>query len=546
MAEAAVQSSGTGRKAGRTATRDQGTVEDRPFGWGGVFVFALCGLGLSFSGLLLFSKFAGAWPGANLIGILTTAGVVALVHSYTYASIGAAVGRNGADYHLVSRVLSRPLAFAVSWTLVCFLALAGGAFLGSLFMDTLPMFARILSVVFNNHLLTSYLETFSSQSGVVLFGSLVMLAVFAVLMVSPRAARYFLLVGFVMTLIGWLTVSHFLAHSSQADFIVAWDQVMGGASSLEQLLEARRLGMIFQYGFWPTTLAGLAAGLSLFFGYFHATNFAGEVHEPQKNLLRGSWTAVLIGWGLVALATFLIQQAVSPDLLSALSYLAGTEEYGSFAMPWLLFYTLLMNPSLPLFWLLLVTWVVPVISLAYTLLYAGSRVMVAWAEDSVMPEVVGFIHPILRSPLIAVLIISIIAEVGLVLSVLLGGFLGGVNLGFIIACVQLLPVLALILLPFRQKEWFKQTPLARQKIGPVPLVSVIGSISLLYLLGIIGATLFAPGFDPVNQATLILLGVLLATGLFWYFWRPASRFRQSASRILRQQGDQPPLPGEQT
>src|SRR5512133_1215404 len=101
MAEAAVQSSARGRDAlsGKTGsiTRETGFLA--------VFIFSLSSIGLAYSGLLPFSAVAGIWPGSSLVGMLTVALVLALVHAYTYAVIGTIAPRYGADYVVASRVL---------------------------------------------------------------------------------------------------------------------------------------------------------------------------------------------------------------------------------------------------------------------------------------------------------------------------------------------------------------------------------------------------------------------------------------------------------
>jgi amino acid transporter len=306
---------------------------------------------------------------------------------------------------------------------------------------------------------------------------------------------------------------------------------MGSGSFLGDLAQARRLGMGSSSGFGPTVLAGLAAGLTLFFGYFHATNFSQEVKDPQKNLLRGSWSALLVAWAVLALSAVFVQRLIPSEWLAAQAYLARTAEFENTAMPWLPYYAMLVNPNPLLFWMLAGAWIVPSLALAYTFLYAGSRVIKAWTDDGLLPSGANFVHPVLRSPLIAVLLVSILAEAGLVFAALDGQILARINPVFFIACVQVLPVLALIMLPYRKKEWFDQAPLAlRRKIGSLPLVSLVGSFSLLYLIGTIVSMLLFPSLQAINQGTLVLFALLFASGLVWFFvqqsYNPAAKETQ--------------------
>lgn len=520
MTETAVPSTGTSPKAGLETMGGKSISLVREMGWGAVFVFAITSIGLTYSGLLPFSTITGQWPGVDLVGVLTVAAVMALINAYTFASIGTLVQRNGSDYLLASRVLSAPLAFASSWTLVVFMALAGGTVIASMLQETLPMFARALSLIFGNKLLINNLDAFSTPEGVALYGTIGILIIFLLLIFSARVNRRFLLGGFVLALLAWLVVTLQFASASPADFQAAWDKVMGQSSYLTQLMDAHNNGLQVNFSPALTILAGLVFGLPIFFGYYNATFFAREVKEPEKNLLRGSWSALLASWVLLALGTLLVQRIIPLEWLSAQSVLSKLPQFEETAMPWLPFYSLMLHPNIFVFWLVSACWVLSLLALAHTFLYTSSRIILAWAEDNLIPSGADFVHPVLRSPLIAVLLVSIVAEAGVILSALQERIGAHINLAFFIACVQVLPVLAITLLPFLRKEWFAQAPLlVRRKIGPIPLITLVGLVSLVSLGWAIASLFLLSGSSAENLTTIVIFVGIFALGLAWFFGR---------------------------
>ncbi len=110
MAEMAV---GSARPASRTILRNSASLL-REMGFFAVLIFGVNCISLSSSGQMPFSMLAGLWPGSSLTGILIIALILCLFHAYTYAVIGTAAQRSGADYVVASRTLSAPLAFASS------------------------------------------------------------------------------------------------------------------------------------------------------------------------------------------------------------------------------------------------------------------------------------------------------------------------------------------------------------------------------------------------------------------------------------------------
>src|SRR4030067_491655 len=147
------------------ARKSSGLV--RTIGVFGAMVFGVHCISLSSSGLIPFSWVAGVWPGSSIIGVLTVALIFCLFPAYPFSSIGAAMPRSAADYTLASRVLSAPLAFGASWTLVIFSAMVAGALIAWMPTVALPTLTRTMGIVFSNPSLVEFADWSASRTGII-------------------------------------------------------------------------------------------------------------------------------------------------------------------------------------------------------------------------------------------------------------------------------------------------------------------------------------------------------------------------------------------
>ena len=219
-------------------------------------------------------------------------------------------------------------------------------------------------------------------------------------------------------------------------------------------------------------------------------------------------------------ATLLLQRLVPPEWISAESYLYQIK-YSGLTMPWIIFYSAILQPSLPLILIVAFAWIYTLINLVQTYFFYTSRIILAWADDHLMPKGIAYVHPQLRSPLVTLLIVAIIAEIGVV-DAAQGGAIGSqLNFVFFAVITQLVAVVAMILFPFLKPDWFAKAPrLVRLKVGKLPVITLVGSITLLYLLWLITSSFLYPVVaGPIRPASLIILVVFLGSGLIWYFLR---------------------------
>jgi amino acid transporter len=340
-------------------------------------------------------------------------------------------------------------------------------------------------------------------------------------------------VGFFLGLLAWLIIYIQLASGTPAKFQAAWDHFMGAGSYAARIQLAKDNGMVTNPNVAMMTLAGLIMGFWIFYGYYIPTFFAGEVKEADKTLLVGSWMSLLSTWAIFVVAAILLQRLVPLEWIAAESYLSNAGVTSANPMPWITFYAAILKPNFILLWIVAIAWVYTLINLAQTYFFYVSRIIFAWSFDRIIPESACYIHPKLHSPIIAITFVTLIAEVG-VIDAAKGGVMGAqLNFVFFAVFTQLIPVLAMTLFPFLKPDLFENaSAFVRRKIGKVPLITIVGSITLIYLLWMIIASFLFPAVGGrIGSGTLITLASFFISGIAVFYGARAYRWKKESIDI---------------
>ena len=499
------------------ARKSSGLV--RTIGIFGAMVFGVHCISLSSSGLIPFSWVAGVWPGSSIIGVLTVAMIFCLFHAYTYSVIGATMPRSAADYTLASRTLNAPLAFAASWTLVIFSAMVAGSLIAWIPKTAFPVLFRTMGIVFENPALVDFANYSSTPNGIIVIGTACAIITFVTMILPTRTILRILEVGFFLGLAAWAVLYFQLGTAGSDAFPAAWDRFMGAGSYAARIQLAVNNGMVTNPNMAIMTLAGLIMGFWIFYGYYIPTFFAGEVKQAEKTLLAGSWASLIVTWAIFVVATIMLQRLVPLEWIAAESYLSNAGVADANPMPWITFYAAILKPNFILLWLVAIAWFYTLINLAQTYFFYCSRIIFAWSFDRLIPEKVCYVHPTLRSPIVAILIIAIIAEIG-VIDAATGGVMGAqLNFVFFATCTQLVPVLAITIFPFTKPDLFENaSAFVRRKIGPVPVITIVGTITMCYLLWMIFASFLFPAVGGrIGGGTLGTLAGFVISGLIVFY-----------------------------
>jgi len=533
MAEMLTPAASTGKKL--YARKSSGLV--RTIGVFGAMVFGIHCISLSSSGMITFSWVAGVWPGSSIIGVLTVAMIFCLFHAYTYAVIGATMPRSAADYTLASRTLSAPLAFAASWTLVIFSAMVAGSLIAWIPKTALPVLFHTMGIVMGNQGFTDFSMWSSTPVGIVIIGTVCTVITFFLMIMPTRTILRVLEVGFFLGILAWVVLYFQLGTAAKDAFPAAWDKFMGAGSYAAQINLAKANGMVVNPNVGIMTLAGLIMGFWIFYGYYIPTFFAGEVKQAEKTLLVGSWASLIVTWAIFVVAAIVLQRLVPLEWIAAESYLSNAGVANANPMPWITFYAAILKPNIILLWIVAIAWVFTLINLAQTYFFYCSRIIFAWSFDRLVPEKVCYIHPTLNSPIVAILIIAILAEVGVLDASgwLWPGSVMGAQLNFVFfaAWTMLVPVLAITLFPFIKPDLFENaSAFVRRKVGNVPVITIVGSITLCFLVWLIVASFVCPAVGGmIGVGTLGTLAGFIISGLLVFYGARAYRLNKEGIDI---------------
>jgi amino acid transporter len=513
------------------ARKSSGLV--RTIGIFGAMVFGVHCISLSSSGLIPFSWVAGVWPGSSIIGVLSVAMFFCLFHAYTYSVIGATMPRSAADYTMASRTLNAPLAFAASWTLVIFSAMVAGSLIAWIPKTALPVLFRAMGIITNNTAFTNFASWSSTKTGIIVIGTICAIITFITMILPTRTILRILEVGFFLGLLAWAILYFQLGTVAKDAFPAAWDKFMGAGSYAARIDLAKANGMIVNPNVAIMTLAGLIMGFWIFYGYYIPTFFAGEVKQAEKTLLAGSWSSLLVTWAIFVVAALLLQRLVPLEWIAAESYLSNAGVTDANPMPWITFYAGILRPNLLLLWIVAIAWVYTLINLAQTYFFYCSRIIFAWSFDRLIPEKVCYIHPTLHSPIIAIAIITVIAEIG-VIDAATGGVMGAqLNFVFFAVCTQLVPVLAITLLPFTKPDIFENaSAFVKRRLGKIPVITIVGGITMCYLLWMIIASFLYPAVGGrIGTGTLLTLAAFVISGIIVFYVARWYRLKQEGIDI---------------
>lgn len=512
----------------------------RAVGLWGAILFGVHCISLSSSGLIPFSWVASSWPGASIAWVLTIAAGLSLLHGYTFAAMGSAMPRAGADYVLGSRVIGPVPAFLASWTLVVFSGVVAGGLIAWIPKSAVPALLQPMAIIFNDTRYSDWAVYAQSSKGSLIIGSSFVALTLATMLLSTRRILLMMSAGLALGLVAWGIIYYSLlsAHSHET-FVSAWNTFMGPTGAYgnfdSRIALATKAGMRINESGISMTLAGLIMGFWIYYGYYIPTFFAGEVREARSTrvLLYASWASVIVAWLIFLFAERLLSRLVSPEWIAAEGYLSNnpdavTAAAGTkvLALPWITFYAAILKPSAWLIGIVAFAWIYTLVNLAQTYFFYTSRIVFAWSFDRIVPRSLAYVHPGTGSPVFAVIATAILAEIGVYDAAQGGPLNTQLTFAFFAVVTQVVSVTSVILFPYRMPDQFRLCPsFVRKTVLGVPVLSILAGITLLYLFWMIAASFLFPAVGVSSPLkTITLLGAIVAIGGIVYY--SALRYHQ--------------------
>jgi amino acid transporter len=183
-----------------------------------------------------------AFPQSNMfLAFLIAIALVGPGPALLYSMLAAAMPRAGGDYVYVTRTIHPAIGFMTNWlftvTVISFIADAGFVFPSS----ALNVFVATIGQLTNNQYLVTNSAWFGTQAGELVVGTILIFGVL-ILMVFGRAVWNFMKILFFLVMIGTIVNIVFLATTSQATFVTAFNnQFASQGVTYNGVIQANRL-----------------------------------------------------------------------------------------------------------------------------------------------------------------------------------------------------------------------------------------------------------------------------------------------------------------
>src|SRR5438094_6820364 len=468
------------------------------------FIYSFWSINLITLGLYGMSYVYTVPDGQVLAGILLF-GVLVTFLVITYAMLVSVMPRTGGDYAWQSRVLGGGLGFVLSIT--------GWWF--TLFLWA-PIYANILVVQFFSPLAytlgwTGVATFFTSQTGI--FVSCLIVLAFVSIVVTMGMETYARIqkVCFWIGLAGLAVVCGLLLFYSQSDFQNAFNREAtqlfnAPANAYQGTIDAASKtfgGSSFgTFTFGPVLLLLPCLVFYLLWPNWGATLYgevrgAKDIRKPFWSMFWGLWVTI----ALVGLVMILIVKTMGWQFYnSANAAYYNYAFYGGDATP----VTTWPYPVMFAGWLvdnhLFQALLIIVMGLwffgwAGTLFLSSTRVIFAAAFDRVLPAWAANISAKRRVPygsLVLMIVPSIVVSaIWAYRPDFQSVFLDATA---VLALTFLATVVAAVILPWRRRDLYEASPIARYKVAGVPAITIVGVVTGLFLLFM----LYQWSFNPDN------------------------------------------------
>jgi len=422
-----------------------------------------------------------------LFGVLTTFLVV------TYAMLVSVMPRTGGDYAWQSRVLGGGLGFVLSIT--------GWWF--TLFLWA-PIYANILVVQFFSPLAytlgwTGVATFFTSQTGV--FVSCLIVLAFVAIVVTMGMETYARIqkICFWIGLVGLAVVCVILLFSSQSDFQSAFNREASslfGApanayqATIDAASKAGFAGSDFgHFSFGPVLLLLPWLAFYLLWPNWGATLYgevrgAKDIRKPFWSMFWGLWVTV----AMVAVVVILIVKTMGWNFYQSANSLYWGSLYGGPApivpiWPYPVMFAGWLVDNHLFQALLIIVMGLWFFGWAGTLFLSSTRVIFAAAFDRVLPSWAANISAKRRVPygsLVLMIVPSLVVSAVYAYKPNFASVF--LDATAVLALTFLATVVAAIILPWRRKDLYDASPVARYKIGGIPTITIVGVITAIFLL----------------------------------------------------------------
>jgi APA family basic amino acid/polyamine antiporter len=466
------------------------------------------------------------YQGVNLPLAFGISIVLLLALSYNTVALVATFPRAGGDYVFGSRVV-HPIwgmipSFMVLFSFVIGIGtlapLALQAFFGPTFLTSYGSNPGVLNTV-SNLFYVSHLNLF-------IVSAIILALIFALAIANTKAWFWFIRFVSVYALVSIVLLLTYFAVTKQATIISNFNsQLSTGFTSTSMAANATATG-------WSPSVSASAlttAGAMIFIFFFLAAPisayFGSEIRNASKSMSVGMLGGTVVAWIIATVGILVWIGAFGYNFVSAFGHEAlmnpTTASSGAFSANAMIL-AVVGNPNVAFFIGLGLS--LAVLGLVAAPMLPASRIQFAEVSERTHT-------PAFALGVVAFLTI-VVAGVDAYYSSVIGAFFATT----VIVAIAFLPngVTAAIL-PFRKKEFYNNAPpVARQRVGPVPLVTITGLIHAVGFAALIVLVFLYPAASGTSTGSLagapleiVLIGLVVAI----IFYPIARAIRKSTSHV---------------
>ncbi|HEY8681089.1 MAG TPA: APC family permease [Candidatus Dormibacteraeota bacterium] len=502
------------------------------------FIYSFMSVNLVTLGLYGMS-FAYFVPNGQLLSAVILTGVLVTFLIIVYAGLVTAMPRTGGDYAWQSRVLGGGIAFV--------LAVTGWWFI--LWYWT-PIYANILVVMVLAPLaaefgLTGVSSFFATPTGI--FASCLLTLAFVSVVVTLGMEAYARIqkVSFFLGLGGLAVIALLLLFSSQADFQAAFNReatsLFGApAGAYQATMDAAAKGgytpiSLTSFSFGPTLLLIPFVVFFLLWPNWGATLYgevrgSKEYRRPFYSMFWGLWVTV----ALVVIVMLLMAKTMTWEFYNAANAAYWNPVYGVKEpaapvpiFPYPVMFAAWLIPNHFLQALLILVMAAWFFGWAGTLFLSSTRVIFAAAFDRVLPAWAANVSATRRVPYGALILMIIPSIVVSALFAYAPGFTSyTLDAVLVIAVTYLGTIVAAAILPWRRKDIYDQSPIARYSIAGIPALTIASVITGAFLVFNLYEWVKDPTYGVNNAQSFILMGSMYVLAIAIYVAARIIRSRQ--------------------
>jgi amino acid transporter len=470
----------------------------------------------------------GIFYGANII----VAAVIALIvvgfsFPLIWGILGGTMPRSGGEYIYNSRILHPIVGLLESW---------GNAWVWIFWIYILAPWVNDIALLgmaqqMGWDSLATFAESMTARIVVPLIVNVLSFLTIAFGLKIMANVQKFV---FVVTTGGVAVLMIVLSMYSKADFIAKWDALAAEHDSLTYAevvpaVEAAAGTALPTTWNWVDTLGLLVAATYLFAYAYCITYISGEVKRPDKTIIMSNFTAIIVPAAFVIWMGVALYQLVDFQFVAATGYIdleGGLEGYNVPYTPSIMGLGFMLLPE---------AWFSILLAAAYAgvcywwcvLSYlATPRIMFAWGMDRMAPKWFTDVNPRFASPIKNYLVVFVISQILLFIY----PFVGESMQSYTVSGLEWLTVfgvtaIAAILLPYRRKvsNIWAASPYRSWTFLGVSYLTIAGFVAILYIGLLFYFFIIRPELRTLTSLSLIMYGVIYATGLAWYLlWRQRS------------------------